>query len=206
MGCHFLLWVYRWTHAWTCGFETQRVADFCSRWLSMHSCQILWRTEAVTKESQVVWPECATPLHLQAARLSFSMRVSCLFPSNGGQFNFKLRGGIRWNHTKVTTWTLGNAGKANQLGFSTNLHQLHAFIPARNNRSQRKIYGLIAFVWSVKFFAVFQWTKNQPSCRDFCPQTAVSKIALNTSANKKCFEMFMRHFRLKPEFFKRCDV
>lgn len=79
----------------------------------MHSRQILWRTEAVTKESQVVWLECATPLHLQAASL----------PS------------------------------VNEL-------------------------------------------KNQPSSRDFFPQTAVSKMALNAAANKKYFEMFIRRFRL----------
>ena len=170
MECHFLLWVYRWTHAWTCGCEIQRGVGFCSRWLSMHSRQIPWRTEAVTKQIQVVWPWCATPLHLQAARISFNMKVSCLYSSNGGQFNFKLRGGIRWNHTKVTTWTRGQAGKANQLGFSANLHQLLAFSPARNDSSQRKINGYIAFVWSVKFFAVCQWTKNQPSSCAFAPK------------------------------------
>jgi hypothetical protein len=42
--------------------------------------------------------------------------------------------------------------------------------------------------------------------KSFCAKTDVWDKAQNATAKNKCFEMFIRHFRLKPEFFKCCDV
>lgn len=92
----------------------------------------------------------------QARRLQFRLKACDLFTGNGNQFNIKLQSCVGWNHTPSATGAIGNGGRARELGFATNFHQLNAFSPARNDGREWKVDGLIALVGVVKFFAIRQ--------------------------------------------------
>jgi len=57
---------------------------------------------------------------------------------------------------RASPLAISNAGRTHQLGFSSDLHSLNAFGPARNHLIQRKLSGLVSFIRAVELGSIGQ--------------------------------------------------